>query len=124
MSFGSIVYCISLELIFCLFRALEGMFRSLNNLLERFHQSFFFYLLPSTHRYVSIGLYMPPLGCLIVGPLCTAVVFWILSVKEEETTGELSRSFFQVAIQMSSFVFWFIQCVYCLVPVIQLTCID
>jgi len=31
------------------------MFRSLNNLLERFHQSFFFYLLPSTDRYVSIG---------------------------------------------------------------------
>lgn len=31
------------------------MFRSLNNLLERFHQSFFFYLLPSTDRYISIG---------------------------------------------------------------------
>lgn len=73
-------------------RALEGMFRSLNNLLERFHQSFFFYLLPSTHRYVSIGLYMPPLGCLIVGPLCTAVVFWILSVKEEETTGSCKQN--------------------------------
>lgn len=29
--------------------------RSLNNLLERFHQSYFFYLLPSTDRYVSIG---------------------------------------------------------------------
>jgi glycosylphosphatidylinositol transamidase len=40
----------------------EGVFRSLNNLLERFHQSFFFYLLPSTDRYVSIGLYMPPFG--------------------------------------------------------------
>ena len=42
------------------FRVVEGVFRSLNNLLERFHQSFFFYLLPSTDRYVSIGLYMPP----------------------------------------------------------------
>ncbi|ELT93188.1 hypothetical protein CAPTEDRAFT_223994 [Capitella teleta] len=40
----------------------EGLFRSLNNLLERFHQSFFFYLLPATERYVSIGLYMPPFG--------------------------------------------------------------
>ncbi len=29
-------------------RIVEGTFRSLNNLLERFHQSFFFYLLPST----------------------------------------------------------------------------
>ena len=29
--------------------------RSLNNLQERFHQSFFFYLLPATNRYISIG---------------------------------------------------------------------
>lgn len=36
-------------------RVLEGVCRSLNNLLERFHQSFFFYLLPSTTRYISIG---------------------------------------------------------------------
>ncbi|KAK7006502.1 Glycosylphosphatidylinositol anchor attachment 1 protein, partial [Halocaridina rubra] len=35
-------------------RVLEGVCRSLNNLLERFHQSFFFYLLPSTNRYISI----------------------------------------------------------------------
>ena len=27
-------------------RVVEGVFRSLNNLLERLHQSFFFYLLP------------------------------------------------------------------------------
>ncbi|GFO42975.1 glycosylphosphatidylinositol anchor attachment 1 protein [Plakobranchus ocellatus] len=32
-------------------RIVEGIFRSLNNLLERFHQSFFFYLLPATNRY-------------------------------------------------------------------------
>ncbi|KFM78527.1 Glycosylphosphatidylinositol anchor attachment 1 protein, partial [Stegodyphus mimosarum] len=39
-------------------RVLEGVVRSLNNLLEKFHQSFFFYLLPSVRNYVSIGLYM------------------------------------------------------------------
>lgn len=38
-------------------RVLEGICRSLNNLLERFHQSFFFYLLPATNRYISIGVY-------------------------------------------------------------------
>lgn len=48
-------------------RVVEGIFRSLNNLLERFHQSFFFYLLPACRRYVSIGLYMPPFA-LIVAP--------------------------------------------------------
>ncbi|KAK6185193.1 hypothetical protein SNE40_007481 [Patella caerulea] len=50
-------------------RLVEGVFRSLNNLLERFHQSFFFYILPSTRRYVSIGLYMPPFGVMIAASL-------------------------------------------------------
>lgn len=36
-------------------RVVESIVRSLNNLLERFHQSYFFYLLPSTDRYVSIS---------------------------------------------------------------------
>lgn len=35
--------------------ALESILRSLNNLLERFHQSYFFYLLAATHRFISIG---------------------------------------------------------------------
>ncbi|XP_030754522.1 glycosylphosphatidylinositol anchor attachment 1 protein [Sitophilus oryzae] len=49
-------------------RVIEGIFRSMNNLLERFHQSFFFYLLPSPDRYISIGLYMPAI-CLIAAAL-------------------------------------------------------
>ncbi|CAG8450657.1 11126_t:CDS:10 [Ambispora leptoticha] len=40
--------------------AVESTFRSLNNLLEHFHQSFFFYLLPSPEKYISIGSYLPP----------------------------------------------------------------
>lgn len=39
-------------------RVVESIVRSLNNLLERFHQSFFFYLLPCTDRYISIGMRM------------------------------------------------------------------
>ncbi|XP_013418451.1 glycosylphosphatidylinositol anchor attachment 1 protein isoform X1 [Lingula anatina] len=58
-------------------RTVEGIFRSLNNLLERFHQSFFFYLLPSTSRYVSIGLYMPPFAIMVAGSLIKAVAMWI-----------------------------------------------
>ncbi|KAI8876384.1 Gaa1-domain-containing protein [Backusella circina FSU 941] len=41
-------------------RVVESTFRSLNNLLEHFHQSFFFYLLLQPTRYVSISQYMPP----------------------------------------------------------------
>jgi len=58
-------------------KVVEGIFRSLNNLLERFHQSFFFYLLPATDRYVSIGLYMPPFGLLAAPVLIKAVALWI-----------------------------------------------
>ena len=40
------------------------MYRKLNNLLERLHQSYFFYLMPSLTRFVSIGYYMPAFGLL------------------------------------------------------------
>ncbi|RKP06252.1 Gaa1-like protein [Thamnocephalis sphaerospora] len=42
---------------------IESSFRSFNNLLEHFHQSFFFYLLQSTNRFISIANYLPPLFC-------------------------------------------------------------
>lgn len=37
----------------------EAMFRSINNLLEKFHQSFFFYLLLGPRNFVSISSYLP-----------------------------------------------------------------
>ncbi|XP_077580630.1 GPI-anchor transamidase component GPAA1 isoform X1 [Stigmatopora nigra] len=43
-------------------RLLEGMYRKLNNLLERLHQSYFFYLLSSLTQFVSISYYMPAIG--------------------------------------------------------------
>lgn len=46
---------------------MESTFRSLNNLLEHLHQSFFFYLLPTPERYISIGSYLPPALLLTVG---------------------------------------------------------
>lgn len=49
-------------------RVVEGIFRSLNNLLERFNRSYWFYLLPSTRRYLSIGYYMIPFA-LVTSPL-------------------------------------------------------
>lgn len=40
-------------------RLVDSTFRSVNNLLERFHQSFFFYLMLSPKNFVSIGTYLP-----------------------------------------------------------------
>ena len=64
-------------------RVLEGMTRSINNLLERLHQSFFFYVLPSTERYISIGLYMPPFGLVMVVPILHGLALWLASGKAE-----------------------------------------
>ena len=49
-------------------RALEGTFRSVNNLLETLHHSEFFYFTVANWRFVSIGRYMPPLA-LLISPL-------------------------------------------------------
>ncbi|XP_025419796.1 glycosylphosphatidylinositol anchor attachment 1 protein [Sipha flava] len=72
-------------------RVIEGMFRSLNNLLERFHQSFFFYLLPSTDRYVSIGLYMPCLVLLVGALFLKAFSTWIQHSSEHKLGDSLSK---------------------------------
>lgn len=75
-------------------RVVEGIFRSLNNLMERFHQSFFFYLLPSTDRYVSIGLYMPPFGLMALSGVIKALTLWIMvtSPPESEEAEEVQKT--------------------------------
>ncbi len=65
-------------------RIMEGIFRSLNNLLERFHQSFFFYLLPSSNRYVSIGMYMPGFGLLGGSLVLAALGLWCQAIYWEK----------------------------------------
>ncbi|KAL4235222.1 Glycosylphosphatidylinositol anchor attachment 1 protein [Mactra antiquata] len=60
-------------------RIIEGIYRSLNNLLERFHQSFFFYILPGTQRYVSIGLYMIPFAII-------SIALWVSLGQEEKSS--------------------------------------
>jgi GPI-anchor transamidase subunit GAA1 len=59
-------------------RIIEGTLRSLNNLLERFHQSFFFYLLPTSSNYISIGMYMPSIGLICVPSIIS--IFYILNL--------------------------------------------
>ncbi|KAH9581465.1 Glycosylphosphatidylinositol anchor attachment 1 protein, variant 2 [Schistosoma haematobium] len=59
-------------------RLLEGILRSINNLQERFHQSFWYYFLPNPYRYISIGVYMPPVLIMILSLLLKPVLFWIL----------------------------------------------
>ncbi|EDW06772.1 glycosylphosphatidylinositol anchor attachment 1 protein [Drosophila mojavensis] len=59
-----------------LLKSIEGISRSLNNLLERFHQSFFFYVIVHNDRYISIGDYMPALVALIACSFVKAYLSW------------------------------------------------
>lgn len=60
-------------------RTVESIFRSLNNLLEHFHQSFFFYLLMQANRFVSIGTYLPSAMLVAANFTITAIALWIQS---------------------------------------------
>jgi len=73
-------------------RYIEGVFRSINNLLEHIHQSFFMYLLPNTNRYISIGLYIPPLACLVFPLLVCLLQSWIslFQLDAEETDQQIT----------------------------------
>lgn len=60
-------------------RLIEGSFRSLNNLLEHLHQSFFFYLLMGKDRFVSIGTYLPSAMLIAANFTIMAVYLWVSS---------------------------------------------
>ncbi|KAI9822342.1 MAG: Glycosyl phosphatidyl inositol protein transamidase complex subunit [Pycnora praestabilis] len=60
-------------------RSIESIFRSLNNLLEHLHQSFFFYLLMQANRFVSIGTYLPSTMLVAVNFTIMAIALWLQS---------------------------------------------
>ena len=66
-------------------RLIEGTFRSLNNLLEHLHQSFFFYLLMHKDRFVSIGTYLPSAMLLAANFTIMAIFLWVKSGQKEQT---------------------------------------
>ncbi|XP_078149001.1 GPI transamidase component family protein / Gaa1-like family protein isoform X1 [Carex rostrata] len=61
-------------------RLIEGTVRSVNNLLEKFHQSFFLYFLTSPNKFVSVGVYMIPFTFLVAPlPIIAASLFNLTS---------------------------------------------
>ncbi|KAI1340668.1 Glycosylphosphatidylinositol:protein transamidase, GAA1 component [Xylariaceae sp. FL0016] len=74
-------------------RLIEGTFRSLNNLLEKLHQSFFFYLLMHRERFVSIGTYLPSAMLIAANFTIMAISLWIKSGHPEATgTGNVPKA--------------------------------
>lgn len=85
-----------------LLKAIEGIARSLNNLLERFHQSFFFYVIVHNDRYISIGDYMPALVALIACSFLKAYLTWsTLDVIERrpQQDGDVAEGYLGPAMQ-------------------------
>jgi glycosylphosphatidylinositol transamidase len=60
-------------------KVVESLFRSLNNLLEHLHQSFFFYLLLQDKRFVSIGTYLPSAMLIAINFSIAAMALWVKS---------------------------------------------
>lgn len=60
-------------------RVVESLFRSLNNLMEHFHQSFFLYLLMHHDRFVSIGTYLPSAMGVAASFTIMALALWVAS---------------------------------------------
>lgn len=71
-------------------RIIESTFRSLNNLLEHLHQSFFFYLLMQSNRFVSIGTYLPSAMLVAVNFTIMAIFLWVKSGSPETTKSKVS----------------------------------
>ncbi|OQR68617.1 glycosylphosphatidylinositol anchor attachment 1 protein-like [Tropilaelaps mercedesae] len=70
-------------------RVVEGLVRSVNNLLQRFHRSFFYYFLPTSDRYVSIAYYMTAFGLLTGGVLLKALAL-LLELMDEHPSAYLT----------------------------------
>jgi len=69
-------------------RLVESTFRSLNNLLEHLHQSFFFYLLMHARRFVSIGTYLPSAMLVAINFSIMSIALWVQSGRATTSSPE------------------------------------
>ena len=68
---------ISLSLIIRHFRIIESTTRTMNNLLERLHASFFFYILTSAQSFVKIGGYLPAAVIMSIAMTLGGLALWV-----------------------------------------------
>ncbi|GMH03851.1 hypothetical protein Nepgr_005690 [Nepenthes gracilis] len=74
-------------------RLVEGVIRSVNNLLEKFHQSFFLYFLTGPSKFVSVGVYMIAFALLIAPlPIVAASLYSEASKCDSTVKGEKPSS--------------------------------
>lgn len=83
-------------------RIVDSTFRSVNNLLEKFHQSFFFYLMLSPKHFVSIGTYLP-------SAVLLAVSYALSSVSAVVVAGfDFRKLYFVVVVEIACAILAFV----------------
>lgn len=81
-------------------RVAESIFRSINNLLEHLHQSFFFYILLNANRFVSIGNYLPAAMLVAGGFTISALGLWAQSGRADSKAKPLTGNAANGKVQM------------------------
>jgi len=71
-------------------RIMESTLRTINNLLERLHASFFFYILVNTAIFLKIGFFLPSAVILSVAMMFSGLHEWV-GAAWYETTGTISE---------------------------------
>lgn len=74
------------------YRVIESTLRTCNNLLERLHASFFFYILTGPTQFLKIGKFLPSAVLISVAMMFTGLKLWVDAswTQEEHETEEKS----------------------------------
>jgi glycosylphosphatidylinositol transamidase len=59
------------------YSVLESTFRSMNNLSEKLHASYFFYILISPRYFIFMTMYLPSVGLINASLLFSALYLWL-----------------------------------------------
>lgn len=73
-------------------RATESIFRSLNNLLERFHQSFFLYIMTSVDSFIAVGNYLAAPIITGIGLTITGFIAWVEAGKASKGGRQVAKA--------------------------------
>ncbi|KJA27463.1 hypothetical protein HYPSUDRAFT_131080 [Hypholoma sublateritium FD-334 SS-4] len=66
-------------------RTIEGTLRTMNNLLERLHASFFFYIMTGPEQFLKIGLYIPSAIFISIAMMFHGLSTWVDAAWVEES---------------------------------------
>ncbi|KAF8911984.1 Gaa1-like protein [Gymnopilus junonius] len=76
-------------------KTIESTLRTMNNLLERLHASFFFYILTGPQHFLKIGLYLPSAILISVAIMFHGLSTWVDASWVQETGQKSNKAFLE-----------------------------